>query len=188
MKEILLHIEAIIFASDGGISEKDLREVLQDALAIEITPRELSELIGRIKATYEAQDRALQLSSIAGKLQFLTKPMFKESIAELKAHKDRRQLSQSALETLAIIAYRQPITKLEIEQIRGVSCDYSIQRLLEKSLIKIAGKADSIGKPLLYATSTGFMEHFGLSSTKDLPQLKDLASEENTNSIGQSAE
>jgi segregation and condensation protein B len=89
-------------------------------------------------------------------------------------------LSQSGLETLAIIAYRQPITKLEVEQIRGVNCDYSIQRLLEKDLIKIIGKAESIGKPLLYATSEQFMNHFGINSVKDLPQLKDIINEENT--------
>jgi segregation and condensation protein B len=89
-------------------------------------------------------------------------------------------LSKSGLETLAIIAYRQPITKLEVEQIRGVNCDYSIQRLLEKDLIKIIGKAESIGKPLLYATSEQFMNHFGINSVKDLPQLKDIINEENT--------
>lgn len=100
------------------------------------------------------------LKVINGQYQFLTKERYHEIVNQLQAHKDRRKLSQSALETLAIVAYRQPVTKLEIEQIRGVNCDYSIQRLLEKKLIQIAGKADTIGKPLLYGTSDQFMQHF----------------------------
>jgi len=183
LKDIILNIEAIIFASAEGISQKDLREVLQDSLAIEISKVELAEFIGKLKAKYESEDYALALVSINDQLQFLTKPEYHESINQLQVHKERKKLSQSALETLAIIAYRQPITKLEVEQIRGVNCDYSIQRLLDKGLIQIAGKSDSIGKPLLYATSGVFMNHFGLTSTRDLPQLKDIVAEEN--SIGE---
>ena len=113
----------------------------------------------------------------------MTKENYHDVINQMQADRDRKKLSQSGLETLAIIAYRQPITKLEVEQIRGVNCDYSIQRLLEKDLIKIIGKAESIGKPLLYATSNTFMNHFGINSVKDLPQLKDIINEEN--SIGE---
>jgi hypothetical protein len=88
--------------------------------------------------------------------------------------KAKRRLSTAALETLAIIAYKQPLSKSEIEHIRGVNCDYSIQKLLEKELIVINGKGDGPGRPLLYATSKSFMDHFGLKSVKDLPKLKDL--------------
>ena len=183
MKDILLNIEAIIFTSAEGISQKDLREVLQEALSIEISKVELAEFIGKLKAKYESDDYAWTLISINDNLQFLTKAEFHESVNQLQVHKERKKLSQSALETLAIIAYRQPITKLEVEQIRGVNCDYSIQRLLDKGMVQIAGKSDSIGKPLLYATSSEFMNHFGLTSTKDLPQLKDIVAEEN--SIGE---
>lgn len=95
-------------------------------------------------------------------------------------------MSQAALETLAIIAYRQPITKLEIEQIRGVNCDYSVQKLLEKELISLAGKADTVGKPILYQTSDLFMDYFGLKNLSDLPQLKDFVSE--NNEIGEQSE
>ncbi len=97
--------------------------------------------------------------------------------------KEKKRLSTAALETLAIIAYKQPISKPELEHIRGVSCDYSIQKLLEKELIVIAGKSDGPGKPLLYATSKNFMDHFGLRSVKDLPKLKDIQSAE-ANEIG----
>jgi len=180
LKDIIRHIEAIIYASAEGISLKDLREVLQDSLAIEILKNELQGFIDKIKEKYDTDDFVLQLVNINDHYQFLTKAAYHPAINQLQQHKDKKKLSQAALETLAIIAYRQPITKLEIEQIRGVNCDYSIQRLLEKGMIQITGKADSLGKPLLYATSTQFMLHFGLSSTKDLPQLKDIVSEENT--------
>jgi len=186
VQDILRHIEAIIFASEEGISANDLRQVLQDALAIDISNQEVVQLAKKIAEKYESEDFVLRLQLINKQYQFLTKEIYHESINQLQAHKDKKKLSQSALETLAIIAYRQPITKLEVEQIRGVNCDYSIQRLLEKKLIQIAGKADSIGKPLLYATSNQFMNHFGINSTKDLPQLKDIVSEEN--SIGEIAE
>jgi segregation and condensation protein B len=98
-------------------------------------------------------------------------------------HRAKKKLSQAAIETLAIIAYRQPITKLEIEQIRGVNCDYTVQKLLEKELISLAGKADTVGKPILYQTSDLFMDYFGLKNIADLPQLKDFITE--TNEIGE---
>lgn len=176
----------MIFASEEGISVNDIKQVLQEALAIEINKEEIINLLGTIKLKYESDDMVFSLSLINNQYQFLTKEFYHEAINHLQAHRDRKKLSQSALETLAIIAYRQPITKIEVEQIRGVNCDYSIQRLLEKDLVKIAGKAESIGKPLLYATSDQFMNHFGINSVKDLPQLKDIVAEEN--SIGDTVE
>lgn len=186
MKDILLQIEAIIFASEEGISANDIRQVLHDALAVEVTNQEVIQLTKRIFDKYNGDDQVFSLKVIGKHYQFLTKEIYHETINQLQAHKDKKKLSQSALETLSIIAYRQPITKLEVEQIRGVNCDYSIQRLLEKKLIQITGKAETIGKPLLYATSDQFMNHFGIKSTKDLPQLKDIVAEENT--IGEIAE
>jgi segregation and condensation protein B len=186
LKDVLLHIEAIIFASEEGITTNDLKQIIQDSLAITIAKEELQELIDRIVVKYQHEDYILELKMINNAYQFLTKSIYHVSISQLISHKEKKKLSQSALETLAIIAYKQPITKLEIEQIRGVNCDYSVQRLLEKNLIQITGKSETIGKPLLYGTSDQFMNHFGLNSTKDLPQLKDIINEEN--SIGEIAE
>lgn len=186
MKDILLNIEAVIFSTEDGIGLNDLKQVLQDALVIDIDRKELLGLMKILHFKYESEEQVFDLKLINNQYQFLTKEKYHEAVNQLQAHKDKRKLSQSAIETLAIIAYRQPITKLEVEQIRGVNCDYSIQRLLEKKLIKIAGKADSVGKPLLYATSDEFMNHFGINSAKDLPQLKDIVSEEN--SIGEMAD
>lgn len=180
MKDIQLNIEALIFSAEEGISASEIKQVLQDGLLISINKDEVLSFIDAIKVKYEGEDSVFSLKMINNKYQFLTKKSYHDVVNQMQAHRDRKKLSQSGLETLAIIAYRQPITKLEIEQIRGVNCDYSIQRLLEKDLIKIAGKAESIGKPLLYATSDQFMNHFGINSVKDLPQLKDIINEENT--------
>jgi len=186
LKDVIRNIEAIIFASAEGIDLADIKQILQEALAIEVSKDELRDLINKIETKYQDEDSVLELRYINNSYQFLTKAVYHESIQQLQNHNNKRKLSQSALETLAIIAYRQPITKLEVEQIRGVSCDYSIQRLLEKKLIKIAGKADSIGKPLLYATSQQFMDHFGINGVRDLPQLKDIVTEDNA--IGETNE
>lgn len=183
MKDIQLNIEALLFSSENGISAQEIKQVLQDGLLITINKDEVLTFIEKIKAKYEMEDSVLCLKMIDKKYMLLTKEVYHDVINQLQANRDRKKLSQSALETLAIIAYRQPLTKLEIEQIRGVNCDYSIQRLLEKDLIKIVGKAESIGKPLLYATSDQFMNHFGINSVKDLPQLKDIVNEDN--SIGE---
>ncbi len=185
MKDILLNIEAIIFASEEGINANDLKQVLKDALAIDINKQEVLDLLKKIAEKYDDEDQIFSLQIFDKHYQFLTKEKYHEAVNQLQAHKDKKKLSQAALETLSIIAYRQPITKLEVEQIRGVNCDYSIQRLLEKNLIEIIGKAETIGKPLLYATSGQFMQHFGIKSVKDLPQLKDIIAEDN--SIGEAA-
>lgn len=179
MKDIIRNIEAIIYASEDGITPQDIKHVLQEALAIEISKDELQNLINKIVTKHQSEEEVLELKVINNTYQFLTKSAYHETINQLQLHRDKKKLSQAALETLAIIAYRQPTTKLEIEQIRGVSCDYSIQRLLEKKLIQIAGKSDSIGKPLLYSTSAQFMNHFGINGVRDLPQLKDIVSIDN---------
>ncbi|PRD56569.1 SMC-Scp complex subunit ScpB [Sphingobacterium gobiense] len=183
MKDILLNIEAIIFASEEGINANEIKQILKEALAIDINKQEVLDLLKKIAEKYADEDQIFSLKVFDKHYQFLTKEKYHEAINQLQAHKDKKKLSQAALETLSIIAYRQPITKLEVEQIRGVNCDYSIQRLLEKNLIEIVGKAESIGKPLLYATSGQFMQHFGIRSVKDLPQLKDIITEDN--SIGE---
>ncbi|HMR19270.1 MAG TPA: SMC-Scp complex subunit ScpB [Sphingobacterium sp.] len=180
MKDILLNIEALIFASEEGISALEIKNILQDGLLIDINKEEVLSFLTKIKTKYENEDMVFSLRQFNDRYQFLTKTTYHDVIRQLQVNRDKKKLSQAGLETLAIIAYRQPITKMEVEQIRGVNCDYSIQRLLEKGLIKIVGKSETIGKPLLYATSDQFMNHFGINSVRDLPQLKDIINEENT--------
>jgi segregation and condensation protein B len=128
---------------------------------------------------YAHEDFSFALEHLAGGFQFLTKPAYQSSISILLKQQSQKRLSTAQLETLSIIAYKQPVTKSEIEQIRGVNCDYSVQKLLEKELVAIKGKSDHIGRPLLYGTSDKFMEYFGINQLSDLPLPKDFSKEEN---------
>lgn len=186
LENLRQHIEALIYASEYGIGIAEIKQVIEANSSIEIDQQAIEEAIEEIRSRYAEDTHVLELKQINNGYQFLTKPAYYETINQLQAHRAKKKLSQAALETLAIIAYRQPITKLEIEQIRGVNCDYSVQRLLEKELIKIVGKADAVGKPILYGTSDLFMEHFGINSTADLPKLKEIVPEDNA--IGETSD
>lgn len=183
---IALHIEALIFSSVQSISIDEIAIALENSLSEPINVALIEKLIDEIKTKYAEPTLAIELVNINGGYQFLTKKDYYETINQLQLFRSKKKLSQAAMETLAIIAYRQPITKLEIELIRGVNSDYSVQRLLEKELISIHSKADTPGKPILYCTSAMFMDYFGLNKITQLPQLKDIAQEEN--SIGEKQE
>jgi len=145
----------------------------------EIPKNHIEEAIGILEDKYASDDFSFGLLKLAGGFQFLTKPAYQTSISILLKQQSNKRLSTAQMETLSIIAYKQPVTKGELEQIRGVNCDYSVQKLLEKELITIKGKSDSIGRPLLYATSDKFMEYFGINHLGDLPQPKDFSEEGN---------
>ncbi|WP_256439363.1 SMC-Scp complex subunit ScpB [Desertivirga arenae] len=179
MNSTTLNIEALIFSSEQSVTMFEIMQVLQAAGEENVTEDSVKEHIDAIQQKYNNPDFAIALVEINKGYQFLTKKDHYQLVNQLQIQRSKKRLSQSALETLAIIAYKQPITKLEVEQIRGVNCDYSIQKLLEKELITIAGKAETIGKPLLYSTSTLFMDYFGISNKSQLPQLKDIAAEQN---------
>ena len=179
-------IEALIFASEKSIGVEEIRQVMEEVHSKKLKPEKIQAIIEDIRHKYDSLDVALELVCINGGYQFLTRKEYYPVINQLQIQRSKKKLSQAALETLAIVAYKQPITKLEIEQIRGVNCDYTVQKLLEKELIAIMGKADSVGKPILYGTSGLFMDYFGINSTADLPQLADLQTESNT--IGEQAE
>ena len=144
-----------------------------------LTKESIADGINRLLLKYEEESFSFHIVQSGGGYQFLTKPAYQQGISLLLKQKSKRKLSTSALETLSIIAYKQPTTKSYVEQIRGVNCDYSIHKLLEKKLIEIRGKSDSIGKPLLYGTSAKFMDYFGINSIAELPVLKDLVAEDN---------
>lgn len=170
---------------ESGDAEKE--ENSKDEQESSISEDLLQELISGLVTKYSAENYSFELRKIGGGFQFLTKAPYHESISILLNLKEKKRLSAAALETLSIIAYKQPITKSEIEQIRGVSADYSIHKLLEKDLIEIAGKRDSAGNPVLYEVSQTFLEYFGINSTSDLPQPKEV--EPNTeNVVGENSE
>lgn len=140
---------------------------------------DIKTAIAQIQEKYKDDQFSFEIINVGGGYQFYSKPAYKASIGILLKQQAKRRLSNSALETLSIIAYKQPITKTEIEKIRGVNCDYTVQKLLEKELIEIQGKSDSVGRPLIYGTSKNFMEYFGINDLRDLPVPKDFAQEEN---------
>ncbi len=185
-QDIAKHVEALIFSSVQSISVQEMILALNAVFNKEITENQIFESLNLISARYSKENSAIELVNLNNGYQFLTKKEFHETVNQLQLHRSKKKLSQAAMETLAIIAYRQPITKLEIEQIRGVNSDYSVQRLLEKELISIEGKAETPGRPILYTTSPLFMDYFGLNHLNQLPQLKDIAKEENT--VGENTE
>ncbi len=179
MQLLKQHIEALIFTAEQTITTEEIISCLKTVYGWELSKKEVLEVICELKEKYNHEDFSFELIEIADGFQFLSKKEYHNAVNTLLQIKAKRRLSTAALETLAIIAYKQPLSKSEIEHIRGVNCDYSIQKLLEKELIVIEGKSDSPGKPLLYGTSKNFMDHFGLKSVKDLPKLKDLHIAEN---------
>lgn len=180
MEQTQKHIEALIFASEQSISLLDIQTLVNNSLGLTLTEEEILSDLEVIKEKYQGDDFVFELIEISNGYQFLSKTEYHELLNQLIIHKEKKKLSTAAMETLAIIAYKQPITKSEIELIRGVNCDYSIQKLLEKDLISINGRSSGPGKPILYETSQSFMDHFGLKNPKDLPQLKDIQSLENS--------
>jgi segregation and condensation protein B len=173
------HIESLIFCSTEPIKVEEIKQCLNEMFEADIPEEDIVAGLDNLVLKYEDENFPFQIFRIGGGFQFLTKPAYQSSIGILLKQKSKKRLSTSSLETLAIIAYKQPITKGQIEQIRGVNCDYAVQRLLEKQLIEIQGKSEGVGKPILYGTTDKFMDYFGINSLKDLPLPKDFATEEN---------
>jgi segregation and condensation protein B len=177
------HLEALIFCASEPIAVKDMQTCLSELLATDIPQEDIETALASLTEKYINDRFAFKIYRQAGGYQFKTKPEYQASIGIWLKHTSKKQLSKSALETLSIIAYKQPITKTEIEQIRGVSSDYAVQKLLDKELIVIRGKADTPGRPVLYGTSDKFMEYFGINSLDELPQPKDFAEKDGEENI-----
>ena len=157
----------------------EIKNCLVEMFDADVPKNDIETAINQLTEKYSSDEYSFEIANSNGGYQFLTKPSYQSSIGILLKQQSKKRLSTSAMETLSIIAYKQPITKSDIEQIRGVNCDYSIQRLLEKELIEIKGKSDSVGRPIIYGASEKFMEYFGINDLKDLPTPKDFAIEEN---------
>jgi len=167
--EIKPILESLIFVSDTPVRLETLVEILRES-----SKETILEGIDRIKREYEGDSKGLELVEVGGGYQFRTKPRWAEWIHRMKKTKAVK-LSRSALETLAIVAYRQPIIRPEIEDIRGVDSGWVLRTLLEKGLIKITGRKDIPGRPIVYGTTKTFLELFSLNTLSDLPSLKDIS-------------
>jgi segregation and condensation protein B len=182
LSQIIPHIEVLIFASEKPLTSLDIVELINNTFGFleeRITLDQVESALEGIKEKYGSEFYPFEVRESGGGWQFLTKVSFHKTIAQLNGDKFLKRLSNAALETLAIIAYKQPITKGEIEAIRGVNSDYSIQKLLEKELILISGRNENMpGKPLVYATSRNFMDYFGINSASDLPQIREVLADQ----------
>jgi segregation and condensation protein B len=180
MDFLLNHIEALIFCSPGPTKVADLKACLSEMFNADVPEEDIINAIQKLEEKYQVDEYSFQLFKGGGGYQFLTKPAYQASIAIMLKQQSKKRLSTSAMETLSIMAYKQPISKTEVENIRGVNCDYAIQKLLDKGLIEIRGKAETIGRPMLYGTSAKFMEYFGINDINELPTPKDFTTEVNT--------
>ena len=190
MENLKSIVEAIIFASDTLLSPKQIKDIINEPAKKfssngetgKISEDDIKNIIAELNQRYAEQGSAFRIIEIADGYQFATLPEFAKWVGRLFKEKNKRKLSQPALETLAIIAYKQPISKPEIESIRGVNVDHIIKTLLEKKLITIVGRAETIGRPLLYGTTKEFLKYFGLKSLSELPkppEIDEIMKEEN---------
>ncbi len=180
MEALPQHIEALIFASPQPIGLDEIRSVLEEMFGRPFATDGLRAAIGQLRRRYDHADHSFELVEIAGGYQFMSKAAYHQTIGTHLRQQSTKKLSRSALETLSIVAYRQPVTRSELERIRGVSCDYALQKLLEKELVSITGRAESVGKPLLYGVTDKFMDYFGLRALTDLPQPREFKLPEQT--------
>jgi segregation and condensation protein B len=184
---LIPHIESLIFASDKPLTTLEILELVNNAFAFmeeKVSLDQVESAIDGIVEKYNSDSDSyrnypFEVRQSGGGWQFLTKKEYHKTIAQLNGDKFLKRLSGAALETLAIIAYKQPITKGEIEAIRGVNSDYTVQRLLEKELIIISGRNEKLpGHPLVYSTSKNFMDYFGINSAEDLPKIREVLAEQ----------
>lgn len=182
ISNLIPYIEALIFASDRPLTTLEIAELINDSPDFadeKIKLDKVEAALNGIVEKYSADFYPFEVKQTGGGWQFLTRKEFHKTVSQLNGDKFLKRLSAASLETLAIIAYKQPVTKGEIESIRGVSCDYAIQKLLEKELIVISGRNEKApGQPLLYATSKTFMDYFGINTSEDLPKLKEIIAEQ----------
>lgn len=167
-------LEALIFSSEQPISVAELQTVLFTYSGEEVSLEAIQEEVDALQNRYDSDDYVFEIIKSGGGYQFLSKPLYHKPISALLQHRARRKLSTAALECLSIIAYSQPVTKTDLEQIRGVNCDYTIQKLLERDLVRITGRSDGPGKPLQYGTTQFFMDYFGINALDELPRLKEF--------------
>ncbi len=162
-------LEALLIASDEVIGVGKLTSVIQGA-----GPREIRKYVEDLNEDYLRGGRSFKIIDVAGGFQFMVHPDFAPWVRRLFREKAPSRFSQASLETLAIVAFKQPVTKAEVEHVRGVAADGVLRLLLEKGFLRIAGRAEGVGRPLLYGTTRGFLKHFGLKTLSDLPKLTEL--------------
>lgn len=185
MDHLNQHIESLLFAAEHPLSAEEIRACLETAFKTTLEPDAVQGGLQNLADQYRDDRFSIEIVEMGGGFRFMTKGAYYPTVAQYLKQTTRRRLSQAALETLALIAYKQPASKIELERLRGVSCDYSLQKLLEKELVTITGRSDGPGRPLLYGTTEKFMDYFGIKSLGDLPQPREFKEPENA--VGEQA-
>ena len=180
---LIRHLEALLFSAGEPLAPEDILAILSESVAPELTLSQLDDALEELREYLAGEDRTFQLQLTGGGWQLLTKPAYYPTLSKYFKQQSGKRLSKAALETLSIVAYRQPVTRADVEAVRGVGSDYAINKLLERELITILGRDQGPGRPLLYATSPQFMDYFGLADISDLPKLRELIPTDN--SIGE---
>jgi segregation and condensation protein B len=175
-------VEALLFVSEKPVTVDQLKEAIAGSGAVEI-----KDVLAQLKNEYDNSPRGMTVVEIAGGWQMLSSPSFAEYIREFYKTRHKEKLSRAALECLAIIAYKQPVSRTDVEVIRGVNSDGTVMHLLNKGLIKIAGRKEVPGRPYVYGTTNLFLEYFGLRALEDLPKLEEFPALMPTNEVGQPA-
>lgn len=187
MENLHQHIEALVFSSETAVTKADIVQVMNKAFPGTVLDEQIVEsVLNDLQEKFRSDIFAFELRVIGGGYQFFTKAEYYDTVSVFIGQKEKKRLSTAALETLSIIAYKGPITKVECEKIRGVDCNYSVEKLLEKELIEICGRLETQpGKPIIYKVTQTFLDYFGINSTAELPKLKDVLPQPDDNTVGE---
>ncbi len=158
-------IESVLFAAGDPLPKMEIARVF------DLTPLELETVLAEMEAEFQASSRGIRLYSTDTTIQLVTASVYNEWLVKLLAPPEEKELSDSMLETLSVVAYRQPVTRADIESVRGVRCDYAVAQLLKQNFIRELGRKDAVGRPMLFGTTDAFLRRFGLKSLSDLPPL-----------------
>lgn len=171
-------VEAVLYVAGEPVRVEELAKALQVPL------QELEQCLTELRDEYDFGQRGVMLRRFGHQVQLATRPLYAQDVVHLLQPVQKQSLSQAVMETLAVVAYRQPVTRAEIEQVRGVKCDYSVQSLVNKGLIAEVGRKDALGRPILYGTTDAFLQHFGISSLEELPPLPEEGQPDASSSDG----
>ena len=187
MENLHQHIEALVFSSETAVTKEDIIHAITKASPGTVLDGQVVEqILNDLQEKFKSDIFAFELRVIGGGYQFFTKAEYHNTVAAFIGMKEKKRLSTAAIETLSIIAYRGPVTKTDCEKIRGVNCDYSVEKLLEKELIEVAGRMENMpGRPVLYKVTQNFLDYFGINSVGELPKLKDIISPQTDNVVGE---
>lgn len=166
-------IEAILFVAGEAVRIEEM------AKALNVSVRAVENEIAKLRDEYDFHQRGFTLKRFGHQVQLATRALYAADVVHLLQPVQKQSLTQAAMETLAVVAYKQPVTRAEVEQVRGVKCDYSIQSLMKKELIMEVGRKEALGRPILYGTTENFLSHFGLTSLEDLPPMPEVPTAEN---------